>query len=95
MVKVLPFLQKLVSADKTPIAGALVGLLTVLAAKFGFKMNGSDVAYLSAGVMAGLGLFVHAHFAAQPPQVHLAVVKDVPGASVSEPPVLPAEPLSP
>lgn len=68
MKRVLPFLQQLVAADKTAIAGALVGVLTILAAKFGFKMNGSDVAYLSAGVMAGLGLFVHAHFAAKAPK---------------------------
>jgi hypothetical protein len=66
--KILPFLQQLVAADKTAVAAALIGLLTVLAAKFGFKMNGSDVAYLSAGVMAFLGVFVHAKFAlkAQP-----------------------------
>lgn len=67
MKSVLPFLQQLVASDKTAIVSAIVGLLTVLAAKFGFKMNGSDVAYLSAGVMAALGLFVHAHFAAQAP----------------------------
>ena len=68
MKKLLPFLQQLVAADKTPVASAIIGLLTVLAAKFGFKMNGSDVAYLSAGVMAGLGMFVHAHFAGQAPK---------------------------
>ena len=68
MKKVLPFLQQLVSADKTAIASALVGLLTVLAAKFGFRMNGSDTAYLAAGVMSALGLFVHGHFAKQVPK---------------------------
>lgn len=66
MKKVLPFVQQLVTADKTAIAAAIMGLLTVLAAKFGFKMNGSDVAYLSAAVMGGLGVFVHAHFSAKP-----------------------------
>lgn len=63
MTKVLAFLQQLVNADRTPIAAAIIGSLTVLAAKFGFHMNGSDVAYLSAGVTAALGIFVHAHFA--------------------------------
>lgn len=84
MKKVLPFLQQLVSADKTAIASAIIGLLTILAAKFGFKMNGSDVAYLSAGVIAGLGLFTHAHFASRPA---------VPAAPAKpEPPVTPAAP---
>ena len=64
--KVLPFLQQLVSSDKTPIAGALVGALTILAAKFGFRMNASDTAYLAVAVSTGIGLFTHAHFAAKP-----------------------------
>jgi hypothetical protein len=63
--KILPFLQQLVTADKTPIAGAMVGALTVLAAKFGFRMNASDTAYLAVAVSAGIGLFTHAHFANQ------------------------------
>jgi hypothetical protein len=61
--KFLPFLQQLVAADRTAIASAIIGALVVLAARFGFKMNGSDVAYLSAGVTAALGVFVHSHFA--------------------------------
>ena len=65
MSKILQFLQQLVNADRTPIAAAIIGALTVLAAKFGFKMNGSDVAYLSAGVTAALGMFVHGHFSNQ------------------------------
>lgn len=80
MKKVLPFLQQLVTADKTPIASALVGLLTILAAKFGFRMNGADVAYLSAGVMGGLGVFVHAHFANQAPKPAPPVVPALPAA---------------
>lgn len=63
----LSYLQKLVAADKSALAAAIIGALTVLAAKFGFKLNGSDVAYLSAGVTAALGMFVHAHFANQAP----------------------------
>lgn len=63
--KVLAFVQQLVTSDKTAICSAIVGLLTVLAAKFGFRMNGSDTAYLAAGVMSALGMFTHAHFAAK------------------------------
>lgn len=72
----LAYLQKLVAADKAPLAAALVGALTVLAAKFGMKLNGSDVAYVSAGVMGLLGLFVHVHFARKPAQ-KVALIKTV------------------
>ena len=66
MSKILPFLQQLVAADKTPITGALVGALTILAATFGLKMNASDTAYLAVAVSVGNGLFTHAHFARKP-----------------------------
>lgn len=66
MSNFLSSVQSFVKADRAPITAGIIGGLTVLAAKFGFKMNGSDVAYLSAGVTAAVGVFLQGHFASKP-----------------------------
>ena len=65
MSKILPFLQQLVNADRTPIATAIIGGLGILAARSGLHLNASDTAYVALAVTGALNLFVHAHFANQ------------------------------
>jgi hypothetical protein len=62
---ILTYLQKLVAADKAPLIAAALAGIGLLAAKFGFHMNASDVSYLGAALTFLAGIFTHMHFAAK------------------------------
>jgi hypothetical protein len=62
---ILPYLQKLVSADKAVIVALVVQAAVSLTAGLGLHLSGSAVGTVSAIVAAGLSYFVHVHFAAK------------------------------
>lgn len=62
---ILAFLQKLAATDKTAIVAAVMLAIVSLTAGLGLHLSGSAVGIISALVSAGLGYFVHVHFAAK------------------------------
>jgi hypothetical protein len=58
----LEALQFLAKYDKAALVAGLVSAVTLLALRFGFNLNASDVAYLSALFAAAVAAFTHVHF---------------------------------
>ena len=58
----LEALQFLAKYDKAALVAAGVSILTLLALRFGLKLNASETAYVASALTALLGAFTHVHF---------------------------------
>lgn len=61
--RILAFIQRVVGADKAAIVAAGASIVSLLALKFGLKLNASDTAYVASLLAAVVGAFTHMHFA--------------------------------
>lgn len=62
LVQFLKTLQLIATYDKAAVIAGLLSILTLLAARFGLKLNASDTAYLASALTALVGAFTHYHF---------------------------------
>lgn len=65
LTTIISFVQQLLAKDKTAIVSAVMLAIVSLVSGLGLHLSGSAVGIISALVSAGLGYFVHVHFAAK------------------------------
>jgi hypothetical protein len=84
----LEALQFLTKYDKAAVVAGLVSAVTLLALRFGFNLNASDVAYISALLTTLVAAFTHVHFGRKSKARHDALKQAFAGPRFS--PVPPA-----
>lgn len=62
-IALLKVLQLICTYDRTAVISGLIAILTLLAARFGFRLNASDTAYLASALTALVVAFTHVKFA--------------------------------
>ena len=85
LIAVLKTLQLVCTYDKAAVIAGLISVLTLLAARFGLRLNASDTAYLASFLTAAVAAFTHYHFNA--PKAKLT--RKYQAASKGQPTVLP------
>jgi hypothetical protein len=65
IIAFLKTLQLICTYDRAAVIAGLLSVLTLLAARFGFRLNASDTAYLASFLTAAVAAFTHVHFAAK------------------------------
>lgn len=63
IITFLQTLQLICRYDRSAVIAGLISILTLLAARFGLRLNASDTAYLASALTAAVVAFTHVKFA--------------------------------
>lgn len=74
-IALLKVLQLICTYDRTAVISGLIAILTLLAARFGFRLNASDTAYLASALTALVVAFTHVHFAVKHAGKHAELLR--------------------